>query len=110
MIAMKNVVRGLALALIMTVAVDAAETAPAVNPASVPGSSEAAPPYGVPVTLAQAEKALAAARAEAARLGSSINSIAVVDTHGELVAFVRMDDSTIHSIARAAPPPRRRPR
>jgi uncharacterized protein GlcG (DUF336 family) len=73
--------------------------APAVDPAAVPGGKEAAPPYGMPITLAQAEKVLAAARAEAAHLGSNINVIAVVDTHGELVDFIRMDDATIHSIA-----------
>jgi uncharacterized protein GlcG (DUF336 family) len=93
---MMKLMRALALAMLMTGAVEAAE---AVNPASVPGMTEAAPPYGAPVTLAQAEKALNAARAEATRLGSSINALAIVDTHGELVAFVRMDESTIHSIA-----------
>ena len=51
------------------------------------------------ITMTQADKVLAAAQSEAARLGSRINAIAVVDTHGELVVFARMDDATIHSIA-----------
>jgi glc operon protein GlcG len=72
---------------------------PAVDTAGeLPGEKSAAPPYGMPVTLAQAEKVLAAGRAEAARLKSTVNAIAVTDTHGELVAFIRMDDSTVHSI------------
>ena len=51
-----------------------------------------------PITLVQAEKVIAAGRAEAGRLKSTVNAIAVADTHGELVAFIRMDDSTVHSI------------
>jgi len=93
---MKPMTRGLVLAMWWTVAVAAGEL---VVAAEAPVATEAAPPYGLPITLAQAEKALGAARAEAARLGSSINAIAIVDTHGELVAFVRMDEATIHSIA-----------
>lgn len=74
-------------------------TAQAANSdAPLPGEQSAAPPYGLPVTLAQAEKVIAAARAEAGRLNSTVNVIAVVDTHGELVAFARMDDATTHSI------------
>jgi uncharacterized protein GlcG (DUF336 family) len=100
---MNNAVRTVLLALILAAAVEsrAEAPAPAVNPAAVPGMGEAAPPYGTPITLAQADKVLAAAEAEAARLGSHVNVIAVVDTHGELVLFARMDDATIHSIAYA---------
>jgi glc operon protein GlcG len=64
----------------------------------LPGEKSASPPYGMAITLAQAEKVIAAGRAEAARLKSTVNAIAVTDTHGELVAFIRMDDSTVHSI------------
>jgi glc operon protein GlcG len=64
----------------------------------LPGEKSAAPPYGMSITLARAEKVIAAARAEALRLGSSVNAVAVVDTHGELVAFIRMDDATAHSV------------
>jgi glc operon protein GlcG len=98
---MSNTIRTLILALMLTAAAEtrAEAPAPAVNPASVPGMTEAAPPYGMPISMAQADKVLAAAQAEAARLSSHINAIAVVDTHGELVVFARMDDATIHSIA-----------
>jgi glc operon protein GlcG len=65
----------------------------------LPGEKIAAPPYGMPITLAQAEKVIIAAKAEAARLKSNVIVIAVADTHGELVAFARLDDATVHSIA-----------
>jgi glc operon protein GlcG len=65
----------------------------------LPGEKTAAPPYGLPITLAQAEKVIIAAKAEAARLKSNVIVIAVADTHGELVAFARLDDATVHSIA-----------
>jgi len=52
----------------------------------------------MPITLAQAERAIAAARTEAAKLNSGDIAIAVADTHGELVAFVRMDNAAMHSI------------
>lgn len=76
-------------------------SANAQTPAStdtLPGEKSAAPPYGMPITLAQAEKVIAAAKTEAARLKSNVIVIAVTDTHGELVAFAKMDDATTHSI------------
>ena len=57
-----------------------------------------APPYGMPITLALAEKVIVAAKVEAARLRSTVVVIAVTDTHGELVAFAKLDDATVHSI------------
>ncbi|MGD9842429.1 MAG: heme-binding protein [Steroidobacteraceae bacterium] len=60
-----------------------------------------APSYGMPITLAQADRVIAAAKAEAMRLKTNFNVIAVVDTHGELVAFAKLDDATIHSVAYA---------
>jgi len=71
------------------------------RPAAAPTGNEMTPPYGPPITLAQAEKVIAKARAAAAQLGSDVNVIAVVDTHGELVAFIRMDAATLHSVAYA---------
>lgn len=76
----------------------------AQTPAAVPhgpAQAEMSPPYGPPITLAQAERVIVAARAAAARLSSDVNVIAVVDTHGELVAFVRMDAATLHSVTYA---------
>lgn len=81
----------------MTLGVQAQQ---AVNTGGValPGERSMAPPYGAPITLAQAERVIAAGRAEAARLKSGDVAIAVTDTHGELVAFIKMDDTAIHSV------------
>jgi glc operon protein GlcG len=85
--------------LLLGVAAGVQAQQPAADAAGeLPGEKSAAPPYGIPITLVQAEKVIAAGRAEAGRLKSTVNAIAVTDTHGELVAFIRMDDSTVHSI------------
>jgi glc operon protein GlcG len=85
--------------LLLGVALGAQAQQPSGDAAGeLPGEKSAAPPYGMPITLSQAEKVIAAGRAEATRLKSTVNAIAVTDTHGELVAFIRMDDSTVHSI------------
>ncbi|MEE7449953.1 glycolate utilization protein [Methylobacterium radiotolerans] len=49
------------------------------------------------VTIEQAEKAIAAARAKAVELGTQM-CIAVVDSGGNLKAFHRMDDDWVGSI------------
>jgi len=49
------------------------------------------------VTIEQAEKAIAAARAKATRLGTQM-CIAIVDSGGVLKAFHRMDDAWVGSI------------
>jgi uncharacterized protein GlcG (DUF336 family) len=49
------------------------------------------------VTIEQAEKAIAAARAKAIELGTQM-CIAVVDSGGNLKAFHRMDDAWVGSI------------
>lgn len=54
-------------------------------------------PYGTPVTLAQARTILAGALAEAEKRGWPLN-IAVVDSHGELVHFARMDGAQFASV------------
>jgi uncharacterized protein GlcG (DUF336 family) len=64
---------------------------------SQPGSQPSAPPYGQDMTAAQAERATAAALAEAARNGWTV-AVSVVDTHGELIAFRRMDGVQYGSI------------
>jgi len=50
------------------------------------------------LTLAAAKTMLAAAQAEAAKNGWTL-SIAVVDSHGELLAFERMDGASLATIA-----------
>ena len=55
------------------------------------------PQYGSNVTLDQARKAVAAAEAEARKNGWPV-AIAVVDTSGVLVAFVKMDGTQTASV------------
>jgi glc operon protein GlcG len=86
-------------ALLVTAASGArGQQAGADSSGELPGEKSAAPPYGMPISLQQAERVIAGAKAEAARLKSNVNAIAVVDPHGELVAFARMDDATVHSV------------
>ncbi len=54
-------------------------------------------PYGMPISLEAAQKLVAAVEAEAVKHGWKLN-IAVADTHGELVAFARMDGAMLISI------------
>lgn len=63
------------------------------TPEKVPFS----PPYGVPIANEQARTILAAAEAEAKKRGWPM-SIAVVDTHGDLVHFTRMDGAMLASV------------
>jgi uncharacterized protein GlcG (DUF336 family) len=97
---MFHALRGLVLCAILlgTTAGAQAQQPGGTDSLTLPGERGVAPPYGPPITLAQAERAIVAARTEAARLKSGDIAIAVADTHGELVAFVRMDDTAIHSI------------
>jgi glc operon protein GlcG len=54
-------------------------------------------PYGAPIPLADAKKAIAAAQAEAAKNKWNV-AIAIVDTGGHLVAFERMDTTQFGSV------------
>ena len=58
--------------------------------------SPPAPPYGPPITLEAAKKAIAGAEAEAKK-NNRWMAIAVVDTAGKLVAFERMDNTQMAS-------------
>src|SRR5262249_4079874 len=54
-------------------------------------------PYGTDVTLERAKQLIAAAEVEGNKRGWKMN-IAVVDTHGDLVHFSRMDGAQLASI------------
>lgn len=54
-------------------------------------------PYGPPISLARAEAVIDAAVAEARERNWKMN-VAVADSGGNLVAFVRMDDAMLSSI------------
>jgi glc operon protein GlcG len=55
-------------------------------------------PYGAPIALSRAQAVIAAAQAEALKHSWKMN-ISVVDSGGNLVAFARMDDAQLASIA-----------
>jgi uncharacterized protein GlcG (DUF336 family) len=58
------------------------------------------PPYGAPISLADAERIADRAQAEASRAGWRV-AIAVVEPSGALVVFRRMDDTQYASVAMA---------
>ena len=76
----------------------AAGSALAQQPAQ-PAAPPAPPPsYGVPISVADAKKAAAAAIAEVAKIGSMPDAIAIVDTGGELIYFERMENTQTGSV------------
>ncbi len=73
--------------------------APAPNPRDVvPEKMPFNTPYGPPISASRAQAAISAAAAEAAHRGWPLN-IAVVDSGGNLVSFLRMDGAQTASIA-----------
>ena len=73
---------------------------PAAGPPAAGGTADGVPfdvPYGMPINLETARKVIAAVEAEASKHRWKMN-IAVVDTHGELVHFARMDGAQLGSI------------
>jgi glc operon protein GlcG len=72
---------------------------PAPNPLDViPEKMPFSMPYGPPISLQRAQAAAQAAFAEAGKRGWALN-IAVVDSGGNLVTFLRMDGAQLASIA-----------
>ena len=65
---------------------------------AIPDKMPFSTPYGAPISLAQAQAAIAAASAEAEKRGWALN-VAVVDSGASLVAFARMDGAQLGSIA-----------
>jgi glc operon protein GlcG len=59
--------------------------------------SEAQAPYGPEINLEQAKRAIAAGEAEARKNGLAV-AIAVVDNHGFLVAFEKLDNTSTASV------------
>ena len=96
MIALRIFVTGAALALLATMAADAQQATP--QPAPQAAAPQAAPlPYGAPIGVEAARKAMAAAEAEAARNNWGV-AIAIVDSGGHLVMMHRLDGTQIASI------------
>lgn len=77
-----------------------AQPAPAPAPAPVPDQMPFDIPYGASVDLAKAEKAIAAAIAEASKSPRNWKmAVSVVDTNGDLVAFQKMDQTQVASVS-----------
>jgi glc operon protein GlcG len=73
----------------------AAPAAPDLN--AIPDKMPFNQPYGVPITMDRAQAVIQAGIAEANKRGWQMN-LTVVDTHGDLVAFARMDGAQLASI------------
>jgi glc operon protein GlcG len=88
----------MAFAACITAAITAQAQTAAPPPASaVPEQMPFDIPYGTPIVIDAAKHLLAVAEAEAKRHDWKMN-IAVVDTHGDLVTFERMDGAQYASI------------
>jgi uncharacterized protein GlcG (DUF336 family) len=69
-------------------------------PAPVPDQMPFDIPYGESINLAKAEKAIAAAIAEASKSPRNWKlAVSVVDTNGDLVAFQKMDQTQVASVS-----------
>jgi glc operon protein GlcG len=66
--------------------------------ASAQQSAAATPPYGPPVTLDDAKRAMAAAELEAAKNSWQV-AITILDSGGNLVMFHKFDNTQLQSIA-----------
>lgn len=76
-----------------------AQQAPAPSPLDiVPDTMSFNTPYGAPIALANAKQLIDAVVAETAKRGWA-ESVAVIDSGGNLVAFERMDGAMLASIA-----------
>ena len=101
------VLRSLIVCVTALMAVQVRAQAPAPAPAPAPAGPPPAGgtadgtafdiPYGLPIGLETARKLIAAVEAEAVKHRWKLN-IAVVDTHGDLVHFSRMDGAQLASV------------
>lgn len=80
-------------------AAQAQQPAAPATPAPVPDTMPFDIPYGEPINLAKATKAIEAVIAEASKAPRNWKfSIVVVDTHGEIVALQKMDQTQVASV------------
>lgn len=84
--------------LCLSASVALAQTQAAPSAGGTPAKMPFDIPYGTAIGLDAANKLIATAEAEARKHDWKMN-IAVVDTHGDLVAFARMDGAQLASIA-----------
>jgi len=87
-----------AAAILVTGAANAQQPPAPPNLDAIPDKMPWATPYGPSINAERAQAAIAAAAAEATKRGWALN-IAVVGPGGGLVAFLRMDNAQLASIA-----------
>jgi len=85
------------LAILAAALIAFAGAAAAQTPPSPVASSPSPPPYGAPIDLARAQKAISASIAEATRRGWTM-SVVVVDSGTNLVALARMDGAQLAAV------------
>src|SRR5271169_3192467 len=96
----KLVMTSLLLCAAAVIGAQAQAQAPAAPPPAG-GTADGIPfdiPYGTPIDLEAARKLIATVEAEATKHRWKMN-IAVVDTHGDLVAFSRMDGAHLAGVS-----------
>jgi uncharacterized protein GlcG (DUF336 family) len=94
---MKTVALATLIAVVAAVAAPASSQTTAAVPAPAPAASVQPPAYGTPIGM-EAAQALIARAVAAAEARHFRMAVAVVEPSGELVAFVRMDDTQYGSI------------
>jgi len=82
--------------LLLLAALSCASRAEAQAPPATPASPPL--PYGAPIGLDDAKKAVAAAVEEVKKIGAPPNAIAIVDHGGFLIYFERMDNTQLGSV------------
>jgi uncharacterized protein GlcG (DUF336 family) len=85
------------LALVCALAMFALAAGSASAPALAQQPAGATPPYGPPITLDDAKRAMAAAELEAAKNSWQV-AITILDSGGNLVMFLKIDNTQLASI------------
>jgi uncharacterized protein GlcG (DUF336 family) len=92
-----SIATALSLGLLLGGAAFAQQPPPNAPGGGTPDAVPADIPYGMSISEEKAKQALAAAEAEAKKRNWKMN-IAVVDTNGDLIHFLRMDGAQIASV------------
>lgn len=90
----------LACALVLSAGTALAQqpATPPAAPAAPPAAAAQHPPYGPPITLDQAKRAMAAAELKAAENSWQV-AITILDSGGNLVMFHKIDNAPLFTIA-----------
>ena len=92
---------GVFLCALAVLAGAAVTPATAQQPAAPAAAAPPQPPYGAPITLEQAKRAMAAAELEAAK-NSWVVAITILDSGGNMVMFHKSDNAQLSAITTSA--------